>query len=158
MAGKRDRSRHFSMSFYSEIIVVAIKSHQTLDLFNTLRSKGRLISFNKKKTCSVHWEISKIKLCGNSIFLEYAKNLKLNLVLVLESKQIYFIITITIRIRATVNILRLHFFQTLCCFRRKSSRIMRPPSCTIHQTSTLPSKRSVLLGNASILRDTSSAS
>ena len=62
------------------------------------------------------------------------------------------------RIRATVKILRLHFLQTLCRLRRKRSKIIMPPSCTIHQTSTLPSKRSALLGNASILRATSSAS
>ena len=61
------------------------------------------------------------------------------------------------RIRATVKILRLHFLQTLCCFKRKRIRIIKPPSWTIHHTSTLPSKRSVLLGNESILRATSTA-
>lgn len=61
------------------------------------------------------------------------------------------------RIRATVNILRLHFFQTLCLLRRNMRRIISPPSWTIHHTSTLPSKRSVLLGKESMFLATISA-
>ena len=144
------RRRHFSMSFYSEIVVVGIKRYQMLDCFyhfaleralNLLQLKKNRALFTGKKV--------ELSFAGSRFFENTQKNLKLNLVLVvflvLESKQIYYFNISIIRIRATVNILRLHFFQTLCCFRRKSSRIMRPPSCTIHQTSTLPSKRSVLL-------------
>ena len=54
---------------------------------------------------------------------------------------------IQIRIRATVKILRLQRFHTLCWRSRNGSNMSSPPSCTTHQMSILPFFRSSLLGN-----------
>ena len=59
---------------------------------------------------------------------------------------------------ATVNILSVHCFHTLCCFNRKGRSISSPPSCTTHHTSIFPFILSFLLGNQSIPFGTRTAS
>jgi len=61
------------------------------------------------------------------------------------------------RIRATVKMRMRQARQTLCCLRRKASRMSMPPSWTTHQTSIVPLRRLLRSGKLSMPRGNSSA-
>ena len=74
-AGKRDGRRHSTTSF-SENVVVAKTSYRNVRSYH-LRSGEGLTSFNKNNRANFSGEKSEMKLSGVSIFLAYAKKLKI---------------------------------------------------------------------------------
>ena len=75
-AGKRESRRHSATSF-SENVVVAKRSYRIVRSFIILRSGESLTSFNRNNRANFSGEKkSAMKLSGESIFLEYAKKLK----------------------------------------------------------------------------------
>ena len=91
MAGKRGSRRHSTTSF-SENVEVAETSYQMLEVLSFCHQERVQPPSLKVTVLTFLVKNGKMKLSGESIFLEYAKKLKesnLVLVVVLESKGLY---------------------------------------------------------------------